>query len=305
MRWKCTALLVGAVIAALLVWRFAFAMPSTPISSAELLQSYDYRPDSSESLQFESLSERKARFSYAGHQGDVVHGYIEWPENPRETTTSFPVLLGVSAMGQSAVRWWQAEYKGKPTLTHSHRIRELAVEAGYVVVTIDNRFTDSRKDPQREIGAIMRDLHLFGDKTDYESMVHGTVMDLRLLLDRLALQPELDMNRVTVVGYSMGAQIGFLLAAADSRIQRLIAMVPPYLDDRTARVAPKNAAPLLTDNSVLLLTANDDEYASEEQNQQLFDAIATVRKQHLRYESGHLLPPEYIEALRGNLADTH
>ena len=305
MRWKCTALIAGVVMAALLVWRFAFAMPYTPISSAEFLQSYDYRSDSAEPLQFESISERKARFSYVGHQGDVVHGYIEWPESPRETTTSFPVFLGVSAMGQSAVRWWQAEYKGKPTITQSHRIREMAIAAGYAVVTIDNRYTDSRKDPQREISAIMRDLHLFGDKTDYESMVHGTVMDLRLLLGKLALQPELNMNRVTVVGYSMGAQIGFLLAATDNRIQRLIAMVPPYLDDRTARVAPKNAAPLLKEISVLLLTANDDEYASKEQNQQLFDAIATTRKQHLRYESGHLLPAEYIEALRGNLADTH
>lgn len=284
------------------LWGCMFTLPATPLSAEVFLAEYQTSVDAGETksldaLKLEMVEDGRARFQFSALDGDLVHGYIEWPKQQRPDA-GFPVLLGLSAMGQSAQRWWQAEYKGRPTITQTHRIRDMAINAGYVLVTIENRFTDSRKNPERSIDGIMTDLHIFGDKTDYEKMVHGTVMDARLLLDKLALQPELNLQRVTVLGYSMGAQMGFLLSAVDPRIHRLVAVVPPWLSDKTARVAPKNAAPLIKDIPVLLITADDDEYASIEQNARLFAAIASPQKQHIRFDAGHLLPATYVDALR-------
>jgi len=284
------------------LWGCMFIMPATPLSAEAFLAEYQTSTEVSETesldaLNFEMVEDSRARFQFSALDGDLVHGYIEWPKQQRPDA-GFPVLLGLSAMGQSAQRWWQAEYKGKPTITQTHRIREMAMNAGYVLVTIENRFTDSRKNPERSIDGIMTDLHIFGDKSDYEKMVHGTVMDARLLLDKLALQPELDLQRVTVLGYSMGAQMGFLLSAVDPRVHRLVAVVPPWLSDTTARVAPKNAAPLIKDIPVLLITGDDDKYASIKQNDSLFEAIASPQKQHIRFDAGHLLPAHYVDALR-------
>ena len=301
------------VAAAAGIWRAFFAMPVTPLSEAAFVQAYAYpatsrpvdaaRRDPAQSdpapLTLVPDGPLKARFQYRGFDGDRVHGFIEWPADPTtHPPEGFPVLLGISAMGHSAQRWWHADYKGRPTITETHQIRALAIAAGYAVVSIDNRYTDSRKDPAHEIDDIMWDLHVYGDKSRYQKMVHGTVMDLRQLLDKLALQPELDLSRLTVAGYSMGAQVGLLLTGVDQRVQRLIAMVPPHLDDRTAVVAAKNAAPLIRQASVLLLTADDDPYASPEQNAALFAAIATADKRHLRHDSGHVLPANYLDALR-------
>lgn len=251
------------------------------------------QPDSSKTALSKTASAKQTSSKQDLSQADSSPQAAALPAGAR-----FPVLLGLSAMGQSAQRWWLAEYKGRPTLTGSHRIREMAIAAGYAVVTIDNRYTDTRKDPDRSIDAIMSDLHVFGDRTDYEQMIHGTVMDLRLLLDKLALQPELDMQRVTAMGYSMGGQVGLLLAAVDARVRRLIAVVPPWLDNRTAKVSPRNAAPLIANIPVLLITANDDEYASVAQNAELFQAIASPDKQHVRIDAGHLLPADYVDVLR-------
>lgn len=321
MRVREAGSIVLVVLAAVALWRFVLAMPAYSLTADEFVSLYQLpaaesgaQASATEPLSFEFVDARRARFRFSAYDGDSVTGYIEWPKpfGPRDvaqqgsptaadslpSSARYPVLLGLSAMGQSAQRWWLAEYKGKPTLTQSHHIREMAIAAGYAVVTIDNRYTDSRKNPERGVDAIMRDLHVFGDRTDYERMIHGTVMDYRQLLDKLALQPELDMQRVTAMGYSMGAQTGLLLAAVDGRIRRLIAAVPPWLDDRTAKVSPRNAAPLIENIPVLLITANDDEYASAAQNAELFQAIGSADKRHVRMDAGHLLPAEYVDVLR-------
>lgn len=280
------------------IWRFCFAMPPTPLTEQAFLHGYDYPRDHTP-LVLNRVSSQRAHFAFDGWDGDRVYGSIEWPSDPAlRPAEGFPVLLGISAMGHSAKRWWQAEYKGRPTVTETHQIRAMAIAAGYAVVAIDNRYTDSRKQPDYVIDEIMWDLHVYGDKRRYEQMVHGTVLDLRQLLDKLALQPELDLDRLTVAGYSMGAQVGFLLAGVDTRVRQLVAMVPPHLDDRTAMVAPKNAAPLIRTARVLLLTADDDPYASATENAALFAVIASPNKQHVRHASGHVLPASYLEVLQ-------
>jgi cephalosporin-C deacetylase-like acetyl esterase len=107
----------------------------------------------------------------------------------------------------------------------------------------------------------------------------------------------LDKNNIKLAGYSMGAQISLLLAGVDSRIQSVAAIVPPHMNSTTAVVAPLNVMAGLSDNQVWLFTADDDEYTSIKQNQQLFDALPNPDKKLFRFDSGHLLPADYVNDL--------
>ena len=110
----------------------------------------------------------------------------------------------------------------------------------------------------------MNDLHFFGDKSTYEEMIVNTVRDYRVLLDWLESQNRIDSRNIVMAGYSMGGQVALLTASVDDRVNGVVSIVPPYLDDKVALVAPKNVVSLLDSAQVLLITSDDDENASEE-----------------------------------------
>ena len=138
MWWK-KLLLAAVVLAALaLAWRFLWAMPAAPLSPAEFVGRYDYSRSAPESLVFTPVGERRARFSFVGYQGDTVHGYIEWPATASAATPA-PVLIGISAMGHSAQRWWQGwQPEPKPVYTDREGIARLIdLGAGAWTVTVE------------------------------------------------------------------------------------------------------------------------------------------------------------------------
>ncbi|SEA41296.1 alpha/beta fold hydrolase [Microbulbifer marinus] len=287
-----------ALLGALAVWYQFFALKAKPIPQAQILAAYDYEPPADIDMRLEAIGDGKFSLSFRSFDGALVNGQISYPPSHQE---KHPVLIGISAMGRGYQRWWTDSFKGRPTVTRVNEITKLAADKGYAVISIDARFHGTRKDPDRPLKSIMNDLHFFGDKTNYENMIRKTVLDYRVLLDWISDQPTLNSDRITAVGYSMGAQVGLLLGALDRRVDQLVAMVPPHVDDKTALVAPKNLASLIEEPPVLLITANDDEYASAADNRALFLAIASENKEHLAFDSGHILPADYVEALAQRL----
>lgn len=231
--------------------------------------------------------------------GALIHGRIVYPSDPATAARPFPVLVGLHAMGRGHLRWWQAEVNGRPTIEQTHRITQMALRQGYAVVAIDARAHGHRRPLGQPHPAqrAMRDMHWFGQRQAYERMIIDTVRDHRVLLDWLAGQPHLDARRTKAVGYSMGAQVALLLAGLDARVQGVAALVPPHLGDNVAVVAPMTLIAGLQGKRIWLLTGDDDDHASPQQNQALFDAIPSQDKQHLRFDSGHLLPTDYVEKL--------
>ena len=71
--------------------------------------------------------------------GVVANGRIVYPADPAVLAAPRPVLLGMHAMGRTHWRWSQAEFKGRPTIENTHRVAELALQQGYVVIAIDAR----------------------------------------------------------------------------------------------------------------------------------------------------------------------
>jgi dienelactone hydrolase len=238
-------------------------------------------------------------FLMTSFDGAVANGRIVYPADPAMPAAPRPVLLGMHAMGRAHVRWSQAEFKGRPTIENTHRLAELALQQGYVVISLDAREHGDRKNADKPLTAreLLRNLHWWGEREPYERLIVDTVKDWRVLLDWVTQQPQFDRGNIRAAGYSMGAQMALLLAGTDGRVSAVAAMVPPGLTNTVAVVAPLNVAPQLAAARVWLLTADDDDYASVDENAALFAALPGAGKQHLRFAGGHLLPADYVERL--------
>jgi len=285
------------VLAALLVflyWYEFIALEEVPIEQREILKAYDYQPVEDLELTMTEMDARVFAFTYKSFDGQVVYGQISYPDAESE---KYPVLIGVSAMGRSYVRWWVDTFNDNPTVTQANKIADIADLNGYVVVSIDARYHGKRKVPGRSLRSIMNDLHIFGDKSDYEAMIRDTVLDHRVLLDWIGQQENLDANRILAAGYSMGGQISLILGSIDARISKIISIVPPFIDDKTALVAPKNFVSKLGDKPVLLITASDDENASASENDFLFGLLPGANKERIDFDGGHILPEGYVNGL--------
>lgn len=237
--------------------------------------------------------------------GVVAPGRIVYPADPAVLAAPRPVLLAMHAMGRTHWRWSEAEFKGRPTIENTHRVTELALQQGYVVIALDAREHGDRKKTEKPLTPreLLRNLHWWGEREPYERLIVDTVKDWRVLLDWVAQQPQFDRSNIRAAGYSMGGQMALLLAGTDARVSAVAAMVPPGLTNRVAVVAPLNVAPQLAATRVWLLTADDDEHASARENAALFAALPGAGKQHLRFAGGHLLPADYAERLLPWLAE--
>lgn len=259
----------------------------------DLNATFAYQKNDQIKLNLTATSKSIYTFTYKSIDGEQVNGQISYPE---KKSNVYPVMIGVHAMGRSFPRWWTSEHKGNPTVTQVNKLTELAHQKGYVVIAIDSRNHGSRKVKGQELSVVMKELHQ-GKTALYEAMIKDTVIDYRVLLDWIEEQQNLDQNNIRVAGYSMGAQVSMLLAAVDKRIKDVLAIVPPFINHELPHLKPVNAAPLLETTSVLLVTANRDQYSTETQNQQLFDAIASKQKVRMVFNSDHILPSRYTDTL--------
>ena len=288
---------IAFVVAAVLVFLFWYefiALEEIPIEQSEILKAYEYQPPEDIEMTMTETDPNVFAFTFRSFDGEVVYGQISYPDVESE---KYPVLVGISAMGRSYVRWWVDTFNNNPTVTQANKITDIAHSNGYVVVSIDARYHGKRKDPEKPLRSIMNNLHFFGDKDDYESMIRDTVLDHRVLLDWIEQQENLDANKITVAGYSMGGQISLILGSIDARVNKIISIVPPFIDDKTALVAPKNVVSLMGDKPVLLITASDDENASTSENDYLFDLLPSANKERIDFDGGHILPEGYVNSL--------
>lgn len=271
-----------------------FTLEKEPLTTAEVLHRYNYTAGIDIDFKLIKLQERLYEFKYASFDGSQVNGQINYPEVLKD---KYPVLIGMHAMGRSYPRWWTDSLKGRPTVTQVNKITQLAINKGYVVIAIDARYHGSRKVADKSLRSIMTNLTFLGNKTDYVNMINHTILDHRILLDWIEQQANLDIRNTKVAGYSMGGQLSLLLAGVDLRVSSVLSIVPPYLTDTTASVAPKNITSLLKTQKVWLVTSDDDENATEEENLSLFDSIPSDNKKHIVFKGSHILPVGYVDKL--------
>ena len=300
--WKKIVKMVSVVLVGLGVMWFAFfSLTPYEVSDQVLKEKYSYRI-AAINMQLSEQASNMYYFTYTSFDGVEVNGRLSYPDGislGQLEAGSLPIMIGIHGMGRSENRWFADSFKGRPTVEQTHKLTEQAKAAGYAVIAIDGRNHGKRKDPDYSISNMMRDLHLWGEREPYEAMVVDTVKDYRVLLDWIEQQPQFDQARTAVAGYSLGGQMALLLAGVDKRVEQVLSIVPPYNDDKTALVAPKNLVHNIVNEKVWLVTASDDEYASEDESQYLFAQIASKNKKHIQLDGEHILPDGYYQALIG------
>jgi dienelactone hydrolase len=202
-------------------------------------------------------------------------------------------------MGGSKDAWWRPD-------NFSRNLAPRLVEAGFAVMMLDAPFSGERTqmgdfDNPNTFMASPRLLPV-----RLRDMILHAAVDYRRALDYLETRPEIDAKRIGAVGYSMGGVTLSNLMAVEPRFKAAVACVaPPF--SRKARlaagpalagmdaVAPGNFAPLLGDRPILYLMGTTDIYYTKAEAEEMVATIPGTAKQLKFFESGHQLPPEYID----------
>ena len=236
----------------------------------------------------------KQTFAFVNHNNEKLFAEIKLPIAERE---KYPLFISMHGMGRSTSRVWEGEFKGSETVENTHQLTSAALDQGYAVIAIDARNHGTRKDPELGLRKILDQLEQ-GEDQNYNTMIENTVNDYSALIEFLKTVPFLDVDNITVGGYSMGAQMSLLLAAKTPSIKRVFAMVPPVNPDRQASVSPLKQAPNISDAAVYLFTSNRDQYSSQQENSDLFNQLKTDAKLNIEFNSDHILPSHYVEVFK-------
>lgn len=230
---------------------------------------------------------QRFRIEFESDDGVRVNGMLAMPADGAEAS---PLAIALHPMGTDQTIWWSTE---NPIF--GGHITDYLRHLGYAVLTLDARLHGERNAENlgpREIIGFAR-----GDNPHpYARMIADSVRDYRLALRWADQQADLDTESVFVVGYSMGAQMSLLLASVEPRVTSVLAMVPPYVESPVSLVAPRQHVGRIESAEVQLMVARNDPYSTVDQNQQVFDAIASPAKYIRFFDSEHVLPEAYLTA---------
>jgi dipeptidyl aminopeptidase/acylaminoacyl peptidase len=146
-------------------------------------------------------------------EGTAVRGRLDLPE-PRQERRPFPTVLichGLPGLSPEAGR------------LHG-QLTDALVEAGLAVASITGGFSGS---PGTRLAVESVD--------DAAAIYHG-----------LAVREDLDLNRISVLGHSLGAIVVACLARRTDQIDRVCLLAPVSADHVAARLAVESAADVAT-----------------------------------------------------------
>ena len=248
-----------------------------------LTQFYDYdRSYPLEPRVIESWDEgdvHSEKVVFTTQNGERVPGELAIPQN---RSGARPAVILVHGLGSSKERWLREDRAS---------LRDSLLAAGVSVYAIDLRFHGERSvanDYQNPVFLTFGD-SLFIRNRD---MVIQSTIDVRRALDYLSTRPEIDSDRIAVVGYSMGGGIAIRLAALEPRLAAVVACAVPT----TEQPLPSDSfqfAPRATVKTLLLIGSND--WLSSPTDARALQALLPRGSQLSFFDSGHALPPEFGE----------
>ena len=234
-------------------------------------------------LEKDELGER-AEIRFTSDDGQVVNGLIAFP---KDKTSSNKLALALHPMGIDQQFWWSS----KSPLAAQKMTARLR-EQGYTVISLDARQHGERGREGFSPRELIKRAHSAEPRVYIDTII-GSVRDYRIVLSWA--KNEFNPNEVLVMGYSMGAQMSLLLASFEPSVSTVVAMVPPFVGSPTSPVAPRIHVGRITDAKVLWLAGSNDPHSDRDQTQETFDQIASTDKTLTWFESGHRLPPEFLD----------
>jgi len=143
---------------------------------------------------------KTVRFGYGGVQG-MLYTAQDAAEN-----TKLPAVIWLHSYSYPIGYMWVYRRATHPVLA--------LAQQGYAVLAFD----------QSGFGERMDETRTFYDRYPHWSRMGRMVEDVQKAVDALQQEPQVDPDRIVVLGYSMGGMVGLHAAALDPRIKGLVAI---------------------------------------------------------------------------------
>jgi dienelactone hydrolase len=218
-----------------------------------------------------------------------VVGYLGIPKTGAKP---FPCVLALHGIGSDKAAWWEDD-----SFPRGGELTTALLRDGIAVFTPDAEYHGERSHANdfEPAGALVFEK---GWVRRVRDMIVQSVTDCRRGIDYLATRPELDADRIGVIGYSMGGIEAFPLTALEPRVKVAVACVTSvsHIDavDGGPLLAPRNFVRGI-DRPFLMLMGRRDPACTVQDAQQVHDRIPAAEKEIEFYDSGHRLPREYVD----------
>lgn len=235
----------------------------------------------------DEVSSVRSKVVLRGARSFLVPGLLEIPKG---VEAPYPCVLLMHGWSGSKDSWWKRRSYGTKNL------RSTLLEKGYAVFALDaqghgDRIAENDYHP----------VNLYNEpdvppRKNYftvREIIHQTVIDYRRGLDYLTARGDIEMERIGLIGYSMGGFHAFALTATDPRIRVAVSCVVPTSWSHDVVLAPANYARGIGDRHLSMLMGREDKMCNEAQARELYALIEGPNTQLLFYDAGHELPATY------------
>lgn len=220
---------------------------------------------------------------------------------PKGGSKPYPCVLALHGLGLDKMSWWEDDND-----LSGGNLTKALLDAGIAVLTPDAQYHGERSHSNDY--EFTHTLRLNGREFRFRDMLIQSVVDCRRAIDFLATRSDIDESKIGVIGYSLGGIETFALTALDKRVKVAVACVTPigYLDRMkfSPAVLPQTFAHEVKDRPFLMLMGRDDDMsATEADARRVYELIPGSSKKLMFFDSGHVLPIEYVSHAVKWLAD--
>ena len=221
---------------------------------------------------------------FTGVRGDRVPGYLAIPKTG---STPHPIVCLFHVSAGSKASWWD-----DMSFERGLSVTDTLLELGIAVLALDAQYHGERS-INNDFLPIQQ--MYFDEKwvCRYRDGIIQTVGDYLRAVDYLSGRSEIDVQRIGVLGHSMGGVMAVLFSSLEKHVKALVASVAAYSEPWLFPLTPFNLADGVQ-APTLLLAGRTDIIISIDATQKLFSSLKTDVKEMELYDSGHRLPRENI-----------
>lgn len=230
---------------------------------------------------------RQEKFVFTNTKGQLVPGYLAIPKLDK---LNFPCMILLHPAAGAKDDWW----------TDTGLVRGLSLVNDLLSSGIAVMAIDSEAHGERAIDSDFISIKKiwFEQKLVYKTSdiwIQST-KDCHQAIDYLLSRTEIDKSRIGIMGYSMGGAITSYLCTQDSPFKiAVMCSALPSVKEISPSIYPLNFAPRIPNIPVLLQFGNKDELFSVDQAKEFESLVKSSHKKAIYYDSGHLLPKQYLK----------
>lgn len=184
--------------------------------------------------------------------------------------------------------------RGKASM---HVLADFLAKSGWRVLVFDMPYFGERKtDLLNSFTEAEKHEKLYNQEATYLTWVTQIAKDAGRAIDFLVSERASDPDRVALVGYSRGAQVGAIVGAVEKRFAAVALLYGGHFDAKEtghlAAACPANYIGRIAPRPIFLLNGTQDaDYTRDDQIEPLHRLAKNPRK-IVWVETGHVFPPE-------------